>query len=95
MAASSAYVFRNAMLPQITGLALALGTMVGGALIAEIVFSYPGLGTTLLERRHGVRTIQLIAATTLIITLMVLTATFVLEILYGVIDPRIKATQSD
>ncbi|MFM7582307.1 MAG: hypothetical protein ACKO9F_06265 [Caldilinea sp.] len=37
----------------------------------------------------------LISASTLIITLMVLTATFVLEILYGVIDPRIKATQSD
>ena len=37
------YVFRNAMLPQITGLALALGTMIGGALVAEIIFSYPGL----------------------------------------------------
>ncbi len=42
------YVFRNAMLPQVTGLALAIGTMVGGALVAEIIFSYPGLGTTLL-----------------------------------------------
>jgi peptide/nickel transport system permease protein len=38
------YVFRNAMLPQITGLALSFGTMVSGALVAEIVFSYPGLG---------------------------------------------------
>lgn len=43
------YVFRNAMLPQVTGLALSVGTMVGGALVAEIVFSYPGLGTTLLR----------------------------------------------
>ena len=43
------YVFRNAMLPQITGLALAIGTMVGGALVAEIIFSYPGLGSTLLN----------------------------------------------
>ncbi len=41
------YVFRNAMLPQITGLALAIGTMVGGALVAEIIFSYPGLGSTI------------------------------------------------
>ena len=40
------YVFRNAMLPQITGLALSIGTMVGGALVAEIIFSYPGLGST-------------------------------------------------
>ena len=89
-----AYVFRNAMLPQVTGLALALGTMVGGALIAEIVFSYPGLGTTLLNGVMG-QDYPLISASTLIITFMVLLATFVLEILYGVIDPRIKATQSD
>ncbi len=89
-----AYVFRNAMLPQITGLALALGTMVGGALVAEIIFSYPGLGTTLLSAVMG-QDYPLISASTLIITFMVLTATFILEILYGVIDPRIKATQSD
>jgi peptide/nickel transport system permease protein len=43
------YVFRNAMLPQITGLALSIGTMIGGALVAEIIFSYPGLGTTMLS----------------------------------------------
>ena len=89
-----AYVFRNAMLPQVTGLALALGTMVGGALIAEIVFSYPGLGTTLLTGVRG-QDYPLISASTLIITVMVLTSAFILEILYGVIDPRIKATQSD
>jgi peptide/nickel transport system permease protein len=88
------YVFRNAMLPQITGLALAIGTMVGGALIAEIVFSYPGLGTTLLNGIMG-QDYPLISATTLIITIMVLIATFAIEILYGFIDPRIKATQSD
>ncbi len=90
----SAYVFRNAMLPQVTGLALAIGTMVGGALIAEIVFSYPGLGTTLLNAVMG-QDYPLISASTLIITMMVLVATFVIEILYGFIDPRIKATQSD
>ena len=43
------YVFRNAMLPQVTGLALSLGTMVGGALVAEIIFSYPVLGTSILQ----------------------------------------------
>jgi peptide/nickel transport system permease protein len=88
------YVFRNAMLPQITGLALAIGTMVGGALVAEIIFSYPGLGTTLLSAIRG-QDYPMISAVTLIITLMVLIATFALEILYGFIDPRIKATQSD
>ena len=88
------YVFRNAMLPQVTGLALAIGTMVGGALVAEIIFSYPGLGTTLLNGVMG-QDYPLISATTLIITMMVLIANFTLEILYGFIDPRIKATQSD
>ena len=88
------YVFRNAMLPQITGLALAIGTIVGGALVAEIIFSYPGLGSTLLTAVRG-QDYPLIQASTLIITLMVLMATFSIEILYGFIDPRIKAAQSD
>lgn len=88
------YVFRNAMLPQITGLALAIGTMVGGALVAEIIFSYPGLGYTLLSAIQG-QDYPLISAVTLIITVMVLIANFTLEIIYGLIDPRIKAAQSD
>lgn len=88
------YVFRNAMLPQVTGLALSIGTMVGGALIAEIVFSYPGLGTTLLRAVLG-QDYPLISAATLIVTVMTLIANFVIEILYGFIDPRIKAVQSD
>jgi peptide/nickel transport system permease protein len=88
------YVFRNAMLPQVTGLALSIGTMVGGALVAEIVFSYPGLGTTLLNGVMG-QDYPLISACTLIITMMVLSANFIIEILYGFIDPRIKAAQAD
>jgi peptide/nickel transport system permease protein len=88
------YVFRNAMLPQITGLALSIGTMVGGALVAEIIFSYPGLGTTMLSAVLG-GDYPLISAATLIVTLMVLTAFFILEIVYGLIDPRIRVAQSE
>ena len=88
------YVFRNAMLPQITGLALSIGTMIGGALVAEIIFSYPGLGTTLLSAIMG-QDYPLISAVTLLITMMVLVANFIIEIIYGLIDPRIKAAQSD
>ncbi|HSK87642.1 MAG TPA: ABC transporter permease [Anaerolineales bacterium] len=88
------YVFRNAMLPQVTGLALSIGGMVGGALVAEIIFSYPGLGSTILTAVLG-QDYPLISGVTLIITLMVLVANFVIEILYGFIDPRIKAAQSD
>jgi peptide/nickel transport system permease protein len=88
------YVFRNAMLPQITGLALSIGTMVGGALVAEVIFSYPGLGSTILTAVLG-QDYPLISAVTLVITLMVLTATFVIVIIYGILDPRIKAAQAD
>lgn len=84
------YVFRNAMLPQVTGLAMSIGTMMGGALVAETIFSYPGLGTTLMK---GVTSADypLISGSTLVTTLMVLVITFVLDIIYGFIDPRVKA----
>jgi peptide/nickel transport system permease protein len=88
------YVFRNAMLPQITGLALAIGTMVGGALFAEIIFSYPGLGSTILTAVLG-QDYPLISAVTLVITIMTLSATFLIEMVYGILDPRIKAAQAD
>jgi peptide/nickel transport system permease protein len=88
------YVFRNAMLPQITGLAMSLGSMMGGALVAERIFSYPGLGTTLLSAITG-QDFPLISACTLIITIMVLFANLFVELIYGVIDPRIKAAQQD
>jgi ABC-type dipeptide/oligopeptide/nickel transport systems, permease components len=88
------YVFRNAMLPQVTGLALSIGTMVSGALVAEVVFSYPGLGNTILKGVMG-QDYPLISGVTLIITMMVLVAFFVIELVYGLIDPRIKATQSN
>lgn len=88
------YVFRNAMLPQVTGLALSIGTMVGGALVAEIIFSYPGLGSAMYSAVTAAD-YPLISATTLIITVMVLLVTFLLDIIYGFIDPRVKAAQFD
>lgn len=88
------YVFRNAMLPQITGLALSLGTMMGGALVAEMMFSYPGLGTTLMTSVTS-QDYPLLSACTLIITIMVVLANLLVELLYGVIDPRVKAAQQD
>jgi len=88
------YVFRNAMLPQITGLALSLGTMIGGNLVAEIVFSYPGIGTTLFRSITGAD-FPVISACTLMITIMVLAANFVVDIICGLIDPRIRLTQQE
>jgi ABC-type dipeptide/oligopeptide/nickel transport systems, permease components len=88
------YVFKNAVLPQITGLAISLGSMVGGALVTEIVFGYPGLGTWLF---NGIRQLDypLIQGSTLIIALMVLLANFIMDMVYGLIDPRIKAAQME
>jgi peptide/nickel transport system permease protein len=88
------YVFRNAMLPQITGLALSVGMMISGALVAEVIFSYPGLGSAILTAVRG-SDYPLISAATLIITMMVLLATFSIEIIYGFIDPRVKAAQME
>lgn len=86
------YVFRNAMLPQVTGLALSLGTLVGGALITELVFSYPGIGT-LLFQAITLNDYPLIQGVTLFIAIGVLLANFLVDVAYGFIDPRIRAVQ--
>jgi len=87
------YTFRNAMLPQLTGLALALGAMVGGALITEIIFSYPGLGMAILTAIQG-NDYPVITGCTLLITVTVLAANFSVDILVGLLDPRIRAAQA-
>lgn len=87
------YIFRNAMLPQFTGLGLSIAGIITGGLIVELVFSYPGLGT-LLFNAIGQNDYPVIQAITLLITLAVLTANFIVDILTGFIDPRIRAAQS-
>lgn len=87
------YIFRNAMLPQVTGLALSIGSLVGGALITEVVFSYPGIGSLLFTaiRQNDYPVIQGI---TLLIMAAVLLANFLVDIAYGIIDPRIRSAQT-
>jgi peptide/nickel transport system permease protein len=87
------YIFRNAMLPQFTGLGLSIAALITGGLIIELVFSYPGLGT-LLFNAIGQNDYPVIQAITLLITLAVLIANFTVDILTGFIDPRIRAAQS-
>jgi peptide/nickel transport system permease protein len=84
------YTFRNAMLPQLTGLALSLGTAIGGALITEMIFSYPGLGMAVLTAIQG-NDYPLIQGCTLLITVCVLVANFSVDIFIGFLDPRVKA----
>ena len=86
------YVFHNAMLPQVTGLALSMGTMIGGALVAEIVFSYPGLGSAASEA--GLQgDVPLLLGVTLFSALFVCTGNLIADLLYGVVDPRIREVE--
>ncbi|GHV14958.1 peptide ABC transporter permease [Fibrobacterales bacterium] len=84
-----AYLFRNAMLPQLTGLALSIGQMVGGALITEMIFSYPGLGMAMLTAIQT-NDYPVIQGVTLLITSSVLLANFTVDILIALLDPRVK-----
>jgi peptide/nickel transport system permease protein len=83
------YAYGNAVLPQMTGLALALGVIVGGALVTEIVFGYPGVGTLLLTAIQN-RDYFLIQGIFLFIIIGVLIANFVVDIAYVIVDPRTR-----
>src|SRR5256885_7541315 len=88
------YMFRNAMLPQLTGLALALGAMMGGALITEMVFSYPGLGMAVLTAIQG-NDYPVITGCTLLVTVGVLLANFTVDVLISLLDPRVRAAPTE
>jgi peptide/nickel transport system permease protein len=83
------YAFRNAVLPQITGLALQLGVLVAGALVTEIVFAYPGLGSLILKAIQN-QDFFLLQGTFMFIVIGVLVANFLIDIVYVLIDPRTR-----
>jgi len=83
------YAARNALLPQITGFALSLGYLVGGQILIEYVFSYPGVGY-LLANAIGSEDYPLIQALLLIITVCVLLANLAADLLYRLLDPRVQ-----
>ena len=83
------YVARTAILPQVTVLALSIGGVFGGALITEILFGYPGIGTLIYRAILG-SDYNLIMGTVSIAIVAVATATLVMDLLYPFIDPRIR-----
>jgi peptide/nickel transport system permease protein len=87
------YAFRNALLPQATGLALSLGHIVGGALITEVIFAYPGVGWLIYNAITGLD-FPVIQGGVLLIVFAVASANFVIDIAYPLIDPRIRYTQA-
>lgn len=85
----SAYVSRNAILPNISGFALSLGFVVGGSVVTEVVFNYPGIGNILYQAVSS-RDYPLMQAIFLIITLVVLLANLAADVAYVILDPRTR-----
>ncbi|WBB68276.1 ABC transporter permease [Micromonospora sp. WMMD812] len=83
------YAARNALLPNVSGFALALGFIVGGTLLVEIVFSYPGLGYQLFQA-VGAKDYPLMQGIFLIITIAVLVANLLADVAYLLLDPRTR-----
>jgi peptide/nickel transport system permease protein len=86
----ASYVMRNALMPQVTGLAIVLGSIFNGAIITEVVFGYPGLGRLLVS---GVETgdYSLVLGVTTVSIVTVSVAVFLIDLLYPLLDPRIQA----
>jgi peptide/nickel transport system permease protein len=82
------YAIRNALLPQVTAFALALGTIVAGAVLVEVIFGYPGIGTVLYQAIRG-SDYYLVQGIVFVVIVSIGLATFVLDIIYPLLDPRI------
>ena len=86
-----AYVMRNALAPQVTGLAMSLGSIFNGAIITEQVFGYPGIGTLLISAVHAGDYSLVIGIASLSIV-AVSTAVLIIDLLYPLLDPRVKVS---
>ena len=86
------YAARNAVLPSVAGFAISLGFIVSGSIVMEVVFSYPGMGFTLLQAVQN-DDFPLMQGIFLIITFAVLGANLVVDLLYGFVDPRTRETR--
>lgn len=83
------YAARNAVLPSLSGFALSLGFIVGGTLLTEMVFSYPGIGYSLFQA-IGSKDYPLMQGVFLFITLSVLVANMLADVVYVFLDPRTR-----
>jgi peptide/nickel transport system permease protein len=88
------YAARNALLPQLQGFGLALGFVVSGALVMEIVFAYPGIGLLLLNAVSS-DDFPLMQAIFLVITFTVLIANLLVDLVIAFIDPRVRAREAE
>lgn len=84
------YAARNAVLPSLSGFAISLGFVVSGSIVVETVFSYPGIGFTMLQAVQN-NDYALMQGLFLVITLSVLGANLLVDLMYGFIDPRTRS----
>jgi len=87
------YAARNALLPQLQGFGLALGFVVSGAVVMEIVFSYPGIGYNLVQA-VGAKDFPLMQALFLVITFAVLIANLLVDLIIVLFDPRARTREA-
>jgi peptide/nickel transport system permease protein len=83
------HALRNALLPVVTILGLQLGTLLGGAVITEVVFDWPGLGQLLVDSIQR-RDYPVVQACILIISVAYITVNGLTEVVYAWLDPRIR-----
>ncbi|WP_423066238.1 ABC transporter permease [Devosia sp. CN2-171] len=83
------YAARNALLPTVSALAISLGAVLGGSLVTEVVFNYPGMGNTLYQAILA-RDYPVIQGELLIMTTAMLAANFLVDLSYVLLDPRLK-----
>ncbi|MDE0098623.1 MAG: ABC transporter permease [Truepera sp.] len=83
------YVARNTLLPQVTDLGLSFGTIFGGALITEVIFSYPGIGFSLLLGINN-GDFNLIMGITVLSVIGIAVASLIVDLTYPLFDPRVR-----
>jgi len=86
----TSYVMRNALVPQVTGLAMSIGAIFNGAIITEQVFGYPGVGTLLISAVYAGDYSLVLGITTVSIVAVSL-AVLLIDLLYPLLDPRVRA----
>jgi peptide/nickel transport system permease protein len=83
------HVLRNALMPVITVLALNLGALLGGTVLVEYVFNYPGLSGMLVDAVNA-RDYPVVVGIVLVVSILFVSLNLIIDLLYGVLDPRVR-----
>ena len=85
------HVLRNALMPVVTVVALNIGTLLGGTVLVEYVFNYPGLSGLLVDAVNA-RDYPQVQGIVLVISILFVTLNLAVDLLYGMLDPRVRQT---